>query len=252
MTPGSGGGAVDSVNGKTGAVVLNAEDVQAVAQDQGAENSGKFLKVGADGQVFASSESAGGGLTSVSHDETLAGAGTDADPLRVVGGGSSLPDQTGHAGQFLTTNGTTASWDYNIGVLSATGPWGGKMEFGTIHSGFGDMLSFTASSSTNIGGFEMYTPTGGFSGQVLSTSANQDYVTGATYNTLDVCAMNASGNASGFVCRLDEGQRYGTVELYMPKTLSVDESSNLVPTTSWVQEVVSQKSGGTIVTIKDL
>jgi hypothetical protein len=26
------------------------------------------------------------------------------------GGGGSLPDQTGHAGEFLTTNGTTASW----------------------------------------------------------------------------------------------------------------------------------------------
>jgi len=26
------------------------------------------------------------------------------------GGGSGLPDQTGHSGEFLTTNGTTASW----------------------------------------------------------------------------------------------------------------------------------------------
>lgn len=97
--PSSGGGAVDSVNGQTGAVVLTANDVHAVAKDQGATNAGKFLKVGADGQVVASSESAGGGLTSVAHDDTLAGAGTDADPLRVVGGGAS--------GDYLPLSGGT-------------------------------------------------------------------------------------------------------------------------------------------------
>lgn len=78
-----GSGAVSSVNGKTGDVVLNAEDVGAVEKNQGSENAGKFLKVGADGQVIASAESGGGGLAAVAHDETLEGDGTDANPLKL-------------------------------------------------------------------------------------------------------------------------------------------------------------------------
>lgn len=176
-----GSGAVSSVNGKTGDVVLNAEDVGAVEKNQGSENAGKFLKVGADGQVIASAESGGGGQAAVAHDETLEGDGTDANPLKLstsiageisaaqstadkadnaaevaqqtanlagqeaakalsglagkvniaqgadnagkvmtVGADgnlapadmpeTSLPDQTGNAGKFLTTDGTTASW----------------------------------------------------------------------------------------------------------------------------------------------
>lgn len=37
------------------------------------------------------------------------------------GGGSSLPDQTGHAGEFLTTDGTDASWSDKPLVNTATG-----------------------------------------------------------------------------------------------------------------------------------
>jgi hypothetical protein len=38
------------------------------------------------------------------------------------GGGGSLPDQTGHAGEFLTTNGTTASWA-EVSTSSALPVW---------------------------------------------------------------------------------------------------------------------------------
>ena len=78
-----GSGAVSSVNGQTGAVVLSAEDVGAVEKNQGSENAGKFLKVGADGQVIASAESGGGGLAAVAHDATLEGDGTDGNPLKL-------------------------------------------------------------------------------------------------------------------------------------------------------------------------
>ena len=78
-----GSGAVSSVNGQTGAVVLNAEDVGAVEKNQGSVNAGKFLKVGADGQVVVSVESGGGGLAAVAHDATLEGDGTDGNPLKL-------------------------------------------------------------------------------------------------------------------------------------------------------------------------
>lgn len=58
-------------------------------------------------------------LYKVFHDATLYGDGTRQRPLRVVAGG--LPTQAGHAGEFLTTDGTTASWTVN----SAATLWGG-------------------------------------------------------------------------------------------------------------------------------
>lgn len=47
-------------------------------------------------------------LYKVYHDATLFGDGTRARPLRVLAGG--LPDQSGHSGEFLTTDGTNAFW----------------------------------------------------------------------------------------------------------------------------------------------
>lgn len=50
-------------------------------------------------------------LYKVYHDSTLFGDGTKSSPLRVIGGGgSSLPDQSGNTGKYLTTNGVSASW----------------------------------------------------------------------------------------------------------------------------------------------
>ena len=48
---GSGGGAVNSVNGKTGTVTLDASDVGAVASNQGSGNAGAFLVVNSSGIV---------------------------------------------------------------------------------------------------------------------------------------------------------------------------------------------------------
>lgn len=50
-------------------------------------------------------------LYKVYHDSTLFGDGTKSSPLRVIGGGgTSLPDQSGNNGKYLTTNGSTLSW----------------------------------------------------------------------------------------------------------------------------------------------
>lgn len=96
-------------------------------------------------------------------------------------------------------------------------------------------------NGVNLCGMTMLSTGGTFTGQFLSTSNNVDPNTGATYNTFDVCAMNGTGWASGFVCRLDEGEDKGTVELFSPKELSVYEDSNLVPSTSWVQRVIAER-----------
>ena len=52
----------------------------------------------------------------VSKGTFTANAGTDVTiALDAGGGGGGLPDQTGHAGEFLTTDGTDASWSDAIG-----------------------------------------------------------------------------------------------------------------------------------------
>lgn len=61
-------------------------------------------------------------LYKVYHDSTLYGDGTRANPLKVIGGGgTSLPDQTGNIGKYLTTDGSVASWATVAILPSQTG-----------------------------------------------------------------------------------------------------------------------------------
>lgn len=106
-------GQVTSVNNKTGAVVLDASDVDAIPQystmptatAEMAENivqftgttdanytNGYFYKCVSDGQTPA----------------TYSWTRVDVQPAPVIP--DPLPSQTGNAGKFLTTNGTEASW----------------------------------------------------------------------------------------------------------------------------------------------
>lgn len=61
---GGTGGAVESVNGKTGAVMLSSDDVNAVAKNQGYENYGKVLTIDQSGNVVPTTLPASG-VTSV-------------------------------------------------------------------------------------------------------------------------------------------------------------------------------------------
>lgn len=55
----------------------------------------------------------------VYHDRSLYGKGTKKSPLKVAAT-ALLPDQAGHSGEFLTTDGTTASWAPNAtGIADA-------------------------------------------------------------------------------------------------------------------------------------
>lgn len=223
-----GSGAVSSVNGKTGAVVLSAEDVGAVEKNQGSENAGKFLKVGADGVVVASAESGGGGLAAVAHDATLEGDGTDGNPLK-------LSSSISRAQHFS---------DLYVGQLNTED---NVMSYGPTGTTFGHMLTFTATAETNpVVGFLMRgrdedNAVYRMAGQVLTTFENVDAETAKKYNTLDVCAMNNLGKAAGFVARIDYDDTEGTVELFAAKDLPASDNSNLVPTTKWVQKVASGK-----------
>lgn len=55
-------------------------------------------------------------------DVDLSGLSTDAQGNYILGGGSSLPDQTGNSGKFLTTDGAEASWGTPAGAGDVVGP----------------------------------------------------------------------------------------------------------------------------------
>lgn len=71
---------IDRVDGKT--AELDGDLQGKVDKAQGAANVGKFLKVGADGNVVLGDVDSG--VTEVAHDDTLTGKGTTAEPLSVV------------------------------------------------------------------------------------------------------------------------------------------------------------------------
>lgn len=89
-------GQVESVNGKTGAVVLTPSDIGAATSAQGAK---------AD--------------TAIQSVKTINGQS-------IVGEGNididALPSQTGQAGKVLTTDGTNASWEASTTITFRT--WG--------------------------------------------------------------------------------------------------------------------------------
>lgn len=91
-------GQVASVNGQTGAVVLTASDVGAATAAQGAL---------AD--------------TAIQSVKTINGQSIVGTGDVTVGG---LPDQSGHRGKFLTTDGTDASWG-TVNALQNQGSDGG-------------------------------------------------------------------------------------------------------------------------------
>lgn len=152
------------------------------------------------------------GIGSVFHDDSMFGTGKKDDPLGV------------NREQFLPQNDLlnfrNVGWGLSTLNIVAQ-PWGG----------------------VGMGGMTMLTMSGTYAGQFLSTSDNIDPNTGARYNTFDVCAMNSMGAASGFVCRLDEGEVLGTVELFAPKELPVDDDNNFVASTHWVQKALQNLGG---------
>lgn len=78
---------------------------------------------------------------------TLAGEGG--------GGGSALPDQTGHSGEFLTTDGTDASWSDTTHVLTISGR-SNVAEFGKLciksnNMSYSSSVYFETNNGTRLG-----------------------------------------------------------------------------------------------------
>ena len=88
-----------------------------------------------------------GGGTSQSVLDTLASLQTQIDNL--------IPSQTGNAGKFLTTNGTTLSWGTGSGGLSYQGTWNASTNTPTLASSTGTNGYYyivATAGSTNLNG----------------------------------------------------------------------------------------------------
>ena len=86
---------------------------------------------------------------------------TEWNDLGYVGGGSSLPDQDGHAGEFLTTDGTDASWATVDALPDQTG-----------HSG--EFLTTDGTDASWGAVSEVPSTTGATEGDVLTVDSNGD------------------------------------------------------------------------------
>jgi len=88
-----------------------------------------------------------GGGTSQQVLDTLASLQTQIDNL--------IPSQTGNAGKFLTTNGSTLSWGNAVGGLSYEGTWNASTNTPTLASGIGTNGYYyvvATAGSTNLDG----------------------------------------------------------------------------------------------------
>lgn len=113
-------GAVDSVNGKTGTVVLTAEDVNATPQlttmpTASSSNIGDIVQfIGTTDANYTNGYFYK--CTGVGEPVVYSWTQIDVQPAP-----DPLPSQTGNNGKFLSTNGTTASWETVGGLPDQTG-----------------------------------------------------------------------------------------------------------------------------------
>ena len=130
-------GQVTSVNGQTGAAVLNASDVGAVPQystmpTATAEMAGNIVQfTGTTGANYTN----GYFYKCVSDGQdpaTYSWTQTDVQPSPVIP--DPLPSQTGNAGKFLTTDGTDARWSDKPLANESTGRYSIKIGGGSYSS----------------------------------------------------------------------------------------------------------------------
>ena len=117
------------------------------------------------------------------------------------GGGTNLPDQTGHSGEFLTTNGTTASWSVVYGTLPSQIGQGGK--FLTTDGGIASWTSIAYSDVSGTPSLATVATSGAYSDlsgtpslAAVATSGAYSDLTG-TPSLATVATSGAYGDLSG-------------------------------------------------------
>lgn len=127
------------------------------------------------------------------------------------GSGGSLPDQSGHAGQYLTTDGSTASWATvsGGGGISSVASADGSVTVTTV-SGAVDLSVATAASTTNLV-IQVRNTTGatltkgtavyisGATGQIPTVTKAQANSDASSAQTLGLMTADLANNSNGYV-----------------------------------------------------
>lgn len=169
----SGGGAVDSVNGQTGTVVLDADDVGALASNT----------------TYVSSFNGSSGAVTYSAPVTSVNGATGAVSLSASDVGA-LADNTTYVSSF---NGSTGAITYTAPVTSVNGSTGAvslsiPTKTSQLQNDSGYITSAPVASVDGKTGAVTVIPTGGTTGQVLAKASNTDR---------DVEWVNQSGGGGG-------------------------------------------------------
>jgi hypothetical protein len=115
---------------------------------------------------------------------TLAGEGGG-------GGGSGLPDQTGHSGEFLTTDGTDASWAPVDALPDQTGQNG---KFLTTDGTDASWTTINAMSNSATDGQSIAALASDYVRNLISITGNKSYVFGAeNYNGIQHSTLSGDG-----------------------------------------------------------
>lgn len=141
-----------------------------------------------------------------------------------VGGGSSLPTQTGNSGKFLTTDGSTPSW----GAVA----WAGITSKPTTLSGYG-ITDAAPSSHVGSGGTSHANATTTTAGFMSSTDKSKldGIASGATANTGTVTSVGGTGTVSGLSL---SGTVTTSGNLTLSGTLSVTPSNFASQTANYI------------------
>jgi hypothetical protein len=162
-----GAGVVTSVNTETGAVVLSADDIGFATATATSWFVGTDVSAALD-DIIAKVDSgftaaqipvadAGGYYSAVNVETALQEVAADVASLSAAAAIDELPSQTGHAGKYLTTNGSAASWSNEI--PSQTG------NSGKVLTTNGSTVSWAAASNA-------LPDQGGHSGKFLTTDGS--------------------------------------------------------------------------------
>lgn len=185
-------GVVDSVNGKTGAVVLDASDVGALPDSTTIPEAIQYetLPTASEdelGNIYQFIGTTDATYTNGYFYKCVSDGGNPAtyswSQVSVQPAPSGLPDQTGQSGKFLTTDGTDASWGDAL-VNTATGT-GSLTLLGTaatlqeaVNVGTGSSSGRSAVAVGNNSKTGAYGVAIGFSAEVLKTSLSYDVAIG--------------------------------------------------------------------------
>ena len=215
--------AVDSVNNKTGNVVLDANDVGAVAKTSTAS------------QVYGTD--ANGAQTTYNKDDfgqvddvQVNGVSVVTNKIANVTVPDPLPSQTGQSGKFLTTDGTDASWSDKPLVNKATGANSLAIGENSSSTNSRSVAIGTNASTTTVRNGVAIGPNASVSaaGAIQLGSTQSSVTTNSDTNTFKVANSNGNFEMMSADGTIPEARLADTASATEGQVLQLDSNNNAI------------------------